>query len=327
MSQDLIILIGSVLTMTLVLYALYDVIMGSNRRRKQRIKSIRQRLGADLPDLAPHMPHSAFKKDNSGSPLEQRLKKLLPNGAVLNQRLAKAGLNISIARFGLFSGLAMISSTFVIIVMFKLPIVIGILGGVSFGLGGAHMLVSILMARRTALFNKLFPDAIDLIVRAVKSGLPVSEGLTIISREMQGPVAKEFAQISESMQIGATMEEALWAAAQRLDNSEFNFFVISLVVQAETGGNLAETLDNLGDILRKRQTMQLKIKAMSSEARASAYILGFLPFGMMAILEVMSPGYTQPLFNDNRGLLVMGAALVSIAMGAAVMFKMVRFEI
>jgi len=327
MSQELLILGGVGLTIIIVLYAVFDMIMGQARKRKKRIKSVRQRLGADLPDLPIHVSANAFNKQQKGSPLEQRLKQLFPSAAVLNQRLTQAGLPISVKQYLALCALTMGIAAVVIYVILDMPVLIALFGGISAGLGGGHGVISFLMSQRNAQFTKLFPDAIDLIVRAVKSGLPVTEGITIVAHEMQGPVAKEFATISETMQIGATMEEALWAAAQRLENSEFNFFVISLVVQSETGGNLAETLDNLGDILRKRQTMKLKISAMSSEARASAYILGFLPFTMMAVLEVMSPGYTEPLFADERGLMVFGMALVSIGIGALVMFKMVRFEI
>jgi tight adherence protein B len=123
------------------------------------------------------------------------------------------------------------------------------------------------------------------------------------------------------------LEEALWDTARRLDTPEFKFFVISLSVQRETGGNLAETLDNLGEILRRRLQMQLKIKAMSSEARASAYIIGSLPFVMFGILMIMSPAYIMVLFTDPRGMFIIGIGLTTMLLGVLVMAKMVKFEI
>ena len=120
----------------------------------------------------------------------------------------------------------------------------------------------------------------------------------------------------------------MWDTAQRIDTPEFKFFIISISVQRETGGNLAETLDNLVDILRRRRQMKLKIKAMSSEARASAYIIGSLPFAMFGILLLINPGYAMELFHDPRGLIMVAVGLTSMpGHGVLVMAKMVRFEI
>ncbi|MEQ9360328.1 MAG: type II secretion system F family protein, partial [Rhodospirillales bacterium] len=129
------------------------------------------------------------------------------------------------------------------------------------------------------------------------------------------------------VKFGAKINDALWATAHRLDIPEFKFFVVSLSVQQETGGNLAETLANLSDILRRRRQMKLKIKAMSSEAKASAMILGSLPFVMFCIIYLMNPDYESLLFTDPRGRLILGGGLVAMAMGVFVMSRMVRFEI
>ena len=184
-----------------------------------------------------------------------------------------------------------------------------------------------LIARRLKLFTEQFPDAIDLIVRGVKSGLPVPESIRTVGAEMRDPVAAEFRTVAERVRIGQALEDALWAAAERVDTPEFRFFVVSLSVQRETGGNLAETLENLSDLLRRRRQMQLKIKAMSSEARASALILGSLPFLMFAIMALLNPGYVFTLFSDPRGIMMVAAGLGSLVVGVAVMAKMVRFEI
>lgn len=144
---------------------------------------------------------------------------------------------------------------------------------------------------------------------------------------MEDPVGIEFRRITNSVKLGQTLEEALWDASRRLDTPDFKFFVISLSVQRETGGNLAETLHNLGDILRKRQQLKLKIKAMSSEARASAYIIGSLPFIMLGILMMINRKYVMVLFTDPRGLIFVGVGLLLIGLGALIMSKMVKFEI
>jgi tight adherence protein B len=144
---------------------------------------------------------------------------------------------------------------------------------------------------------------------------------------MEDPVGIEFQRITNSVKLGQTLEEALWDGSRRLDTPTFKFFIISLSVQRETGGNLAETLENLADVLRKRQQLQLKIKAMSSEARASAYIIGSLPFIMFSILFLMNRSYISTLFTDPRGIFVMGIGLAMIGLGAFVMSKLVKFEI
>src|SRR3546814_6834106 len=140
------------------------------------------------------------------------------------------------------------------------------------------MAVGYLVNKRQDKFLAIFPEAIDLIVRGLKSGLPVTESINAVGREMDDPIGTEFRRIGDDIRFGKTMTEALWAATDRLSVAEFKFFVISLSVQQETGGNLAETLGNLSGILRSRQQMKLKVRAMSSEGRASAMIIGSLPF-------------------------------------------------
>jgi len=327
MSQE-IILIGAVfITLLLLLLALGDVLIGRNRKMKQRMKKLRQRMGDELPDLVSENASVLIEHKTASPSLDKVVKKFLPSAAILNQRLARAGLEIGPGSFIAMCAIAGLLGASILYSFVSLSMSVALLAGIGIGVGGAHIIIDIMIAYRSSVFTKSFPDSIDLIVRAVKSGLPVTEGITIVSTEMQGPVAEEFGRISETMKIGETMDDALWHAAKRLDNQEFNFFVISLVVQSETGGNLAETLENLSDILRQRQTMKLKIKALVSEARASAYILGSLPFAMIAILEVLSPGYVEPLYTDELGKLLSGAALLSITFGAGIMFKMVRFKI
>jgi tight adherence protein B len=182
-------------------------------------------------------------------------------------------------------------------------------------------------AKRLKLFTSQFPDAIDLIVRGLKSGLPVTESISAVGHEMQDPVGFEFRHIFDCVKFGQPIEEALWDTARRLDTPEFKFFVISISVQRETGGNLSEALGNLSNILRRRRQMGLKIKAMSSEAKASAIILGSLPFIMFGIIFAMNPDYEMVLFNDPRGQMMLGVGLGVMSTGILVMNKMVRFEI
>ena len=199
--------------------------------------------------------------------------------------------------------------------------------GVFVGAGLPHFIVSRAIKKRTAQFNAKFPDAIELLVRGLRSGLPVTETLAVVAKEVPGPVGEEFKGVVERIKIGRTMEEALQQTADRLDIPEFNFFCITLAIQRETGGNLAETLSNLSDVLRKRAQMKLKIKAMSSESKASAYIVGALPFIVFGMILWINPSYIGGFFEDDRLIVTGLGGLVWMSIGAFIMAKMVNFEI
>ena len=177
------------------------------------------------------------------------------------------------------------------------------------------------------MFLKLFPDAIDLIVRGLRAGLPVGQSMVNVAEEIPEPVKSTFKEITEQVALGMTFEKALEGAAKKLGMTEFNFFITSIILQRETGGNLGEILNNLSEVLRGRQTMRLKIKALSSEAKASAIIVGALPFFVFIALNVLSPDYLEPLYSDFRGNLAMFGAGCSLCIGGFIMMKMTQFEI
>ncbi len=174
----------------------------------------------------------------------------------------------------------------------------------------------------------LFPDAIDLIVRGLRSGLPVTESIVMVGKEIRDPVGGVFSSISESIRLGVPVEKSLQIhGAQARQPLEFNFFVTSIVLQRETGGNLSEILSNLAEVLRQRFMMRMKIKALSSEAKASAIIVGSLPFVVMAALFFIQPDYLMMLFTDTRGNIAGLCAAASLATGIGIMMKMSKFEI
>ncbi|MCX7863780.1 MAG: type II secretion system F family protein [Novosphingobium sp.] len=199
--------------------------------------------------------------------------------------------------------------------------------GIVAGAGIPHFAVGYFIKRRTDAFTAKFPDAIELLVRGLRSGLPVTETLGVVASEVPGPVGEEFRMITERIRIGRTMEDSLQQTADILDMPEFNFFCITLVIQRETGGNLAETLANLADVLRKRSQMKLKIRAMSSESKASAYIVGALPFIVFAMIWWINPEYLSGFFSDDRLIVTGLGGLVWMGIGAFIMAKMVSFEI
>src|SRR5690606_35700925 len=190
-----------------------------------------------------------------------------------------------------------------------------------------HLWLGMMETRRSRKFLAQFPEAIDQIVRGVRSGLPAAEAMKAIAQELADPVATEFQAIVDKVRLGQSMDEAMWSVAARLQIPEFNFLVISMSVQRETGGNLAETLENLSDIIRKRHQMQQKVRAMASEARASAWIVGALPFILFGAMMVLNPEYGSALFTDPRGKMLLGAAIGTELLGIFIMSRMAKFQI
>ncbi len=199
--------------------------------------------------------------------------------------------------------------------------------GIVLGAGIPHLVVGRLVKRRLGGFTTKFPDAIELLVRGLRSGLPVGETLSIVGREVPGPVGAEFRAVVERIKIGRTMEDALQVTADKMGIPEFQFFVITLAIQRETGGNLAETLSNLADVLRKRAQMKLKIRALSSESKASALIVGALPFVVFAMIWWISPDYLAGFFADERLIVTGLGGMLWMVIGVFIMAKMVSFEI
>ncbi|CCQ73554.1 type II secretion system F family protein [Magnetospira sp. QH-2] len=319
----LIIFVG-VLAMMLILVFAFQ---GTGRDRQRRLEAVTQRAHGARSSVAVQATVKRQETKGTIPGLDELIKRILPRQSALRDRLDRTGKSISVG------GYVAVSLILVVVVFAVARLVFGFSTGmalpmaVAMGVGIPHWIVGKMAAKRLSKFNSLFPDAIDLIVRGLKSGLPVTESIGAVGREMADPVGCEFIAVFDAMKFGKTLEESLWEAAGRLDTPEFKFFVISLSVQKETGGNLAETLANLSDILRKRRQMRLKIKAMSSEAKASAMILGSLPFIMFGIISAMNWEYERALFTDPRGIMMLGVGLGMMGSGIAVMAKMVRFEI
>lgn len=246
--------------------------------------------------------------------------------AALELRLHRTGKDWTISQY-LYASLALALGVATLVLFKTKAPFLAIGAGVLVGAGLPHMLVGFFIKRRGNAFTSKFPDAIELLVRGLRSGLPVTETLGVVASEVPGPVGEEFKMVIDRIKIGKTMEDALQETADRLNTPEFSFFCITLAIQRETGGNLAETLANLADVLRKRSQMKLKIKAMSSESKASAYIVGSLPFIVFAMIYSINPEYLDGFFNDDRLIVIGLGGGVWMSMGAFIMAKMVSFEI
>ncbi len=264
--------------------------------------------------IAARKPKS-FKVAGSGS----RLK-------ALAVRLDRTGKPWTLTNY--FYGSLGLSIVFTVLVYLRSGAPLLSLGvGLFVGAGLPHWLVNFFIKRRTNQFNAKFPDAIELLVRGLRSGLPVTETLSVVATEVEGPVGVEFKSIVDRIRVGRTMEEALQVTADRLGIAEFSFFCITLAIQRETGGNLAETLSNLADVLRKRSQMKLKIRAMSSESKASAYIVGSLPFIVFIMIWWINPSYLAGFFSEDRLIVAGLGGMVWMGIGVFIMAKMVSFEI
>ncbi|MFN3517428.1 MAG: type II secretion system F family protein [Novosphingobium sp.] len=246
--------------------------------------------------------------------------------AALALRLHRTGKPWTLAQYFYASGgLAVVVAVLVFLKTGSAPLSLGV--GLLVGAGLPHMVVGYFINKRTNEFTAKFPDAIELLVRGLRSGLPVTETLGVVASEVPGPVGEEFKLVTERIKIGRTMEDSLQETADRLNTPEFSFFCITLAIQRETGGNLAETLSNLADVLRKRAQMKLKIRAMSSESKASAYIVGALPFIVFTMIYWINPNYLGGFFTDDRLIVTGLGGLVWMGIGAFIMAKMVSFEI
>jgi tight adherence protein B len=253
-------------------------------------------------------------------------KRFIPKPALLQLRLSQTGYNWTLAQY-LLASFGLGAAAFVAMFFKGLPLLLAVPLSLFIVVAVPHFVVGKLIKRRVNKFTARFPDAIELMVRGLRSGLPISETVGIVADELPAPVGTEFRTVADKMKIGRTMDVALQETANRLGTPEFQFFVIALAIQRETGGNLAETLSNLADVLRKRSAMKLKIRAMSSESKASAYIIGALPFIVFGLIWFINGKYMQNFFVDERLMIVGAGGLVWMAIGAFIMAKMINFEI
>jgi tight adherence protein B len=295
------------------------------KAQNRRLEVVRERHSKSN-EVAAQAQLKRILQTRNQSKMDGLAQRLIPKPALLRQRLQQTGRNWTLAQYGLASiGIIVVVS--LILIVKGLPILLAAMIGLFVGVGLPHWIIGKLIKRRVAKFTARFPDAIELMVRGLRSGLPISETLGVVADEIPGPIGEEFRTVSDKMKIGRTMEAALQDTADRLGTPEFQFFVITLAIQRETGGNLAETLANLADVLRKRAQMKLKIKAMSSESKASAWIVGALPFIVFILIWFINGKYMQTFFVDQRLMIAGGGGLVWMGIGVFIMAKMVDFEI
>lgn len=240
--------------------------------------------------------------------------------------IAQAGLEMSTRKFWFASTAAGLVAVVVALVL-QAPLYVAFLSGVVGVLGLPRWVLTFLRKRRVNTFVTQFADAIDVMVRGLKAGLPITDALKVIAEETGPPVGPEFLEVVEGLRIGLTLDQGLERMYERIPAPEVNFLAIAFSIQSKTGGNMSEALSNLSRVLRERKKMKGKVQAVSQEAKSSAAIIGALPFGIMALLGFINPGYIMPLFETETGHMMLAVAGAWMFVGLLVMRKMIQFEI
>lgn len=242
------------------------------------------------------------------------------------QRLLQAGLGISITGFYVLSVICGIACGLAALIFTASPMIAG--GALFVGaLGIPRLVLNWLKKSRQAKFLKELPSAIDVVVRGVRSGLPLNDALKMIAEEAAEPLRSEFLLLINEQKMGITIQEGLFRMNDRIELSELNFLAIVVNIQQTMGGNLSETLANLSKIIRDRYKMRAKIDAMSTEAKSSAAIIGSLPILIILAISAMSPGYLDPLFETQMGHFMIGGSIFWMACGIMVMRQMINMKI
>lgn len=322
---------------TLVLVVLFVVTLGAagfalvpsalgNKRAEQRIKAFQGDIRANRREA-----DVSRTRENRRKSVQQALKS---QAEELNARkrlrlpdlLFQAGMTIAPAAF-IRNSVIFGAGLFILLVLAQVPFYFAAI----FAVAGAYLLPRFYVSRRRKKYQDKFldelPNAIEAIVRGVKTGLPLNDSMRVVAKDTKEPVRSEFARVLDQQAFGFSMTEAVQVLLDRVPLPEVNFFVVVISVQQQSGGNLSEALGNLARVLRNRKKMKQKVKAMSSEAKASAGIIGSLPIVVAVLVSLVSPSYLAPLFTTPVGNVCLGVGVVMLAAGMFIMNRMVQFEV
>jgi len=320
--------------MTILLVALFVVaaggvvyaFQGGNDTAQKRAAAIARPEGKARGRGQTPQQDAAARRKNVSVMLKDMEKNQKRERPTLRRRLEQAGFFKTTPRtYWIVSAVLGVGAAFAAFVTGQKPLVI-VLALFAIGLGFPRWALSFLANRRMKKFTNHFATAIDVIVRSVRSGLPVNEALRIVAKESPEPVRSEFAKLVEGLKVGVTIDQGLARMRDSMPTSEVGFFAIVMTIQSKAGGNLSEALGNLSNVLRDRKRLQGKIQAMSSEAKASAMIIGSLPPAVMTLVYLTTPGYMKVLFTEKMGNLLLAGCLVWMSIGILVMRKMINFK-
>ena len=305
-------------------FALVPSAMGSSRADKRRRAfqgDVEARRRDSAADRTREDRRKSVQQVLKAQADEQKRKARL----TLAQRIFQAGLSIKPADF-IRNGIILGAVTFVVLFVVQVPL----LFAAVFGVASGYLLPRLYLGRARRKYQDRYleelPNAVEAIVRGVKTGLPLNDSIRLVAREVKEPVRSEFQRILDQQAFGMSTTEAVNVLLERVPLSEVNFFVVVISVQQQSGGNLSEALGNLARVLRNRKKMKQKVKAMSSEAKASAMIIGALPFVVAGLVTLVSPRYLEPLVSTTLGHIWLGVAFVMLSIGVFIMNRMVQFD-
>jgi len=305
-------------------FALVPAMLGSSRADK-RMKALQGDIQANRREANVQRDRENRRRNVQAALKSQtdqlNTKKRVPLQALIFQ----AGMKIK-ARDFIRNQIIVGAVIFVIVWLLQVPVLYALI----FAGAGGYVLPRFYLGRRRKQYQNKFldelPNAVEAIVRGVKSGLPLNDSIRLVAKEAKEPVKSEFGRVLDQQAVGKSMSEAVTILFDRVPVPEVNFFIVVITVQQTAGGNLSEALGNLARVLRNRKAMKLKIKAMSSEAKASAGIIGSLPFIVAILVSLTSPTYLLPLVQTPTGEMWLGIAAVLLTMGVLIMRKMVAFD-
>ncbi|WP_193337037.1 type II secretion system F family protein [Devosia beringensis] len=305
-------------------FALAPAALGGGRAQ-QRLKTFKGDVRVNRLE-----ENAARNRDQRRKELQQTLKS---QTAALNQKkrvtlkqlLFQAGMTIKPAAF-VRNSVIFGTLVFLLLIVVQVPLYFAPIFAVAAGYLLPRMYVSRKRRKYQDRFLDELPNAVEAIVRGVKTGLPLNDSMRVVAKDAKEPVKSEFARVLDQQAVGMGMTDAVAVLLDRVPLPEVNFFVVVITVQQQAGGNLSEALSNLAKVLRNRKKMKQKIKAMSSEAKASAGIIGSLPFVVGILVSLTSPTYLAPLFMTPLGNVWLGIGIAMLCAGIFVMSKMVKFD-
>ena len=306
-----------------VVYVLASPYMSDERKARKRFGNVAQAQSTERRRAGPSVQIRKQQVQDTLNDIEAKQK---PKKRVrLRTRLARAGLSMKPRTYYLLSFLTGVAGGFIVLVTGSSPLV-SLLVAFACGLGLPRFILARMIKRRQDKFLLEFVNAIDIIVRGIKSGLALPDCIQIIASELPDPVGSEFAELIEQQKVGVPLPDAFARMYERMPLQEVNFFAIVIAIQKQIGGNLAEVLSNLAQVLRDRYRLHAKVQALSAEAKASAMILGALPPFVILAMYFTSPGYISALWHDHRGNIMLLGSGIWMLIGILVMRKMIRFD-
>lgn len=329
MNQTVLILLVAALVFAAIVgvaFAFFGAALGGESRTKRRLDAIASRDGPRA-SARPTRDREKERRKILQETMKELEKKQKEQRAklTLKHRIEQAGLLITPTVFYAVSGGFGLTCGLIVFVL-HVKIWVALLIAFAAGLGVPRWVLSFLAGQRRKAFTVEFANAIDVIVRGVKSGLPLNDCLQIIAKEAQSPLKEEFRAVVDSLKMGVTLEQALTRMYDAMPVPEVNFFAIVLTIQQKTGGNLSEALGNLAAVLRGRKSLKGKIEAMSSEAKASAMIIGALPPGVMIMVYLSTPDYIKLLWTEHLGQMMLIGGALWMATGIFAMRRMINFD-